>query len=96
MATCVAEIYLASAVDNATEAGFFELQVMAPPAIVMTYPLVNFLSDPPAQLVSQIHLFLHLVIHQTLHNLVQNFGFLLVGNRILTLLQSNVLVVAAV
>jgi hypothetical protein len=42
-------MYPASAVESATEAWFFELQVTAPPVIVIIYPLVDFLSDPPAQ-----------------------------------------------
>jgi hypothetical protein len=49
LAACVADIYLASAVNTATDACFFELQATAPPAIVIIYPLVDFLSDPPAQ-----------------------------------------------
>ena len=53
LAACVADMYSASAVDNATEACFFELQATAPPAIVITYLLVDFLSDPPAQSASQ-------------------------------------------
>jgi hypothetical protein len=53
LAACIADIYSASAVDKATDACFFELQATAPPAIVIIYPLVDFLSDPAAQLASQ-------------------------------------------
>src|SRR6266511_6431663 len=45
LATCVAAIYSASAVESATEVCFFELQETAPPAIVTTYPLIDLRSE---------------------------------------------------
>ena len=48
-----AAIYSASAVDNATVCCFFELQATAPPAIVVTYPLMDFWSESFPQLASQ-------------------------------------------
>ena len=41
--------------ETATDGCFFELQATAPPAIVTTYLLIDFLSDSPAQSASTVY-----------------------------------------
>ena len=53
LAACVAAIYSASAVYNAIVACLFGLQATAPPAMVITYPLIDFRSESDAQSASQ-------------------------------------------
>ena len=46
-------MYSALAVDSATVCCFFELQATAPPAIIVTYPFIDFQSELLAQSASQ-------------------------------------------
>src|SRR5277367_6428887 len=52
-AAWAAAIYSASGVDGATVDCFFELHATASPAMVTTYPLMDFLSKSDAQSASQ-------------------------------------------
>ena len=68
-------MYSALAVDRATVCCFFELQATAPPAIIVTYPEIDFRSGPFPQSASQKKLSSVLLILVSFPPYV-NFAFL--------------------